>query len=397
MPGPSRSSSQPASAEDWQAAGFGIYLHWPFCAAKCPYCDFNSHVAAAIDQKRWARAYLSELARTAAETGPRVVATVFFGGGTPSLMAPETVSAVLERIRTLWPVANDLEVTLEANPTSVEAGRFGAFREAGVNRISMGIQSLDDSHLRALGRLHTAAEARAAFDLARRLFPRVSFDLIYARQHQSLDDWRAELGEALAMAVDHLSLYQLTIEEGTAFGDRHARGRLPGLPGEDLAADLYTLTQELCEAAGKPAYEVSNHAETGAESRHNLIYWRSGDWAGIGPGAQSRLTLGGTRWATDTPRAPGDWLARVERAGSGELPREALSSADLAAEHLMMGLRLAEGIELARQERLHAPLEEAAMARLEELGMVARRDGRLAATPRGRVVLDAVIRALLPG
>ncbi|MCX7644648.1 MAG: radical SAM family heme chaperone HemW [Rhodobacteraceae bacterium] len=386
----------PASAEDWQAAGFGIYLHWPFCAAKCPYCDFNSHVAGAVDQERWARAYLSELDRIAAETGPRTVATVFFGGGTPSLMAPETVSAVLERIRARWPVANDLEVTLEANPTSAEAGRFRAFREAGVNRISMGIQSLDDSHLRALGRRHTAAEARAAFDLARRLFPRVSFDLIYARQHQGLDAWRAELGEALAMAVDHLSLYQLTIEEGTAFGDRHARGRLPGLPGEDLAADLYALTQELCEAAGRPAYEVSNHAEPGAESRHNLIYWRSGDWAGIGPGAQGRLTLGGIRWATDTPRAPGDWLSRVERSGSGELPREALTPADRAAEHLMMGLRLAEGIDLARHERLHAPLAEGAMAGLEEIGMVARRDGRLAATPRGRAVLNAVIRALLP-
>jgi oxygen-independent coproporphyrinogen-3 oxidase len=387
----------PASVEDWQVAGFGIYLHWPFCAAKCPYCDFNSHVAAAIDQRRWARAYLAEIDRIAGETGPRTVSTVFFGGGTPSLMDPGTVAAVLERIRARWPVANDLEVTLEANPTSVESGRFRAYREAGVNRISMGIQSLDDAHLRALGRLHSAAEARAAFDVARRLFPRVSFDLIYARQHQTAEHWRAELGEALAMAVDHLSLYQLTIEEGTAFGERAARGRLPGLPDEDLAADLYALTQELCEVAGKPAYEVSNHAENGAESRHNLIYWRSGDWAGIGPGAQGRLTLDGVRWATDTPRAPGDWLARVERAGSGELPREALSAADRAAEHLMMGLRLAEGIDLDRQARLHAPLDAEAIDRLEDLGVVLRRGNRLIASSRGRAVLNAVIRELLPG
>lgn len=401
MPGRSRSSLRPASAEDpaadWQEAGFGIYLHWPFCAAKCPYCDFNSHVAATIDQGRWARAYLSEIDRIAAETGPRPVSTVFFGGGTPSLMAPETVAAVLERIRARWPAANDPEVTLEANPTSVEAGRFRAFRDAGVNRISMGIQSLDDSHLRALGRLHSAAEARAAFDVARGIFDRVSFDLIYARQHQTAEDWRRELSDALAMAVDHLSLYQLTIEEGTAFGDRAARGRLPGLPGEDLAADLYALTQELCDAAGKPAYEVSNHAENGAESRHNLIYWRSGDWAGIGPGAQGRLTLAGTRWATDTPRAPGDWLERVERAGHGELPRESLSPADRAAEHLMMGLRLSEGIDLDRHARLHAPLDGDALGRLEELGVTRRQGNRLIATPRGRAVLNAVIRELLPG
>lgn len=396
MPGPSRSSSQPASAEDWESAGFGVYLHWPFCAAKCPYCDFNSHVAATIDQGRWARAYLSEIDRIAAETGPRVVSSVFFGGGTPSLMAPETVAAVLERLRARWPAANDLEVSLEANPTSVEAGRFRAYRDAGVTRISIGIQSLDDDHLRALGRLHTAAEARAAFDVARDLFARVSVDLIYARQGQTADHWRHELSEALVMAVDHLSLYQLTIEEGTAFGDRAARGRLPGLPDEDLSADLYALTQDLCAAAGKPAYEVSNHAETGAESRHNLIYWRSGDWAGIGPGAQGRLTLGVTRWATDTPRAPAAWLTQVEALGHGELPREALGQADRAAEHLMMGLRLAEGIDLGRHEALSGvPLEPAALDRLVDLGMVRVENRRLRATAEGRAVLNAVIRDLL--
>ena len=397
MPGPSRSSSQPASADDWQAAGFGVYLHWPFCAAKCPYCDFNSHVSATIDQGRWARVYLSEIDRIAAETGPRVVSTVFFGGGTPSLMAPETVAAVLERLRAQWPVANDLEVTLEANPTSVDAGRFRAYRDAGVTRISMGIQSLDDDHLRALGRLHTVAEARAAFDVARGLFPRVSFDLIYARQGQTVDHWRRELSEALAMAVDHLSLYQLTIEAGTAFGDRAARGRLPGLPDEDLSADLYALTQDLCGEAGKPPYEVSNHAESGAESRHNLIYWRSGDWAGIGPGAQGRLTLDGTRWATDTPRAPGAWLAQVEALGHGELAREPLVQSDRAAEYLMMGLRLAEGIDLGRHEALSgAPLESAVLDRLAELGKVRVENGRLKATAEGRAVLNAVIRDLLP-
>lgn len=397
MPAPSRSSSRPASADDWEAAGFGLYLHWPFCAAKCPYCDFNSHVAAAIDQPRWTRAYLSEIDRIATETGPRILSTVFFGGGTPSLMAPETVAAVLDRIRMRWPVANDLEVTLEANPTSVEAGRFRGYRDAGVSRVSMGIQSLDDDHLRALGRLHTAAEARAAFDVARGCFPRVSFDLIYARQRQTADHWRQELTEALAMAVDHLSLYQLTIEEGTAFGDRAARGRLPGLPDEDLSADLYALTQDICAAAGKPAYEVSNHAEKGSESRHNLIYWQSGDWAGIGPGAQGRLTLAGTRWATDTPRAPGAWLEQVETQGQGELPRDAVSAEDRAGEYLMMGLRLTEGIDLARHEALGgAPLDGAAVARLTDLGMVVQEAGRLRATEAGRPVLNAVIRELLP-
>jgi oxygen-independent coproporphyrinogen-3 oxidase len=408
VPGPSRSSSRPASAEpapaadraadDWTAGGFGLYLHWPFCQSKCPYCDFNSHVAAAIDQARWQRAFLAEIDRVAAQTPGRVLHTVFFGGGTPSLMAPEVVAAVIERIRARWPVANDLEITLEANPTSAEAGRFRAYAAAGVSRLSMGIQSLDDAHLRALGRRHSAAEARAAFDIARAAFPRVSFDLIYARQDQRPEDWRRELSEALAMAVDHLSLYQLTIEEGTAFGDRFARGRLPGLPTHDDAADIYALTQELCDAAGLPAYEVSNHAGIGMESRHNLIYWRSGDWAGIGPGAQGRLTLAGRRWATDTPRAPQAWLSQVEARGSGELPRAALSAQDRATEHLMMGLRLTEGIDLARQARLAgAPPDEAAVRELEDLGMVARSGGRLAATPAGRMVLNAVIRALLPG
>ncbi len=395
--GPAEAASAAEAGEDWRAAGFGLYLHWPFCAARCPYCDFNSHVAAAIDTARWQRAYLAEIDRSAAETRGRVLSTVFLGGGTPSLMAPDLVAAILERIRARWPVANDLEVTLEANPTSAEAGRFRAYAAAGVNRLSMGVQALDDAGLRALGRRHTAAEARAAFEAARAVFPRVSFDLIYARQHQTPADWRRELGQALALAVDHLSLYQLTIEEGTAFGDRRARGRLPGLPDENRAAEMFEITQELCDAAGLPAYEVSNHAAAGSESRHNLIYWRSGDWAGIGPGAHGRLTLSGQRFATLTLRDPASWLAAVETAGSGECGRDPLSPADRAAEHLMMGLRLAEGIDLARHAALGgAPLDPGRLAGLAELGLIRTNGRRLAATQQGRAVLNALLRELLP-
>ena len=393
---PSPSWSPPLSDPDWQHGGFGLYIHWPFCQAKCPYCDFNSHVAAHIDQARWTRAYLAEIDRVARETPGRVLGSVFFGGGTPSLMAPETVAAILASVRAAWPMANDAEITLEANPTSVEAGRFRGFREAGVNRVSMGLQALNDADLRRLGRLHSAAEGRAAFEIARATFPRVSFDLIYARQHQDLAAWRAELAEALAMAADHLSLYQLTIEPDTAFGDRFARGRLPGLPADDAAADMYDLTQDLCAARGLPAYEVSNHAGDMAQSRHNLVYWRGGDYAGIGPGAHGRLTLGGRRWATDTPRAPGAWLDAVETTGSGETPREALSPEDHATEYLLMSLRLAEGTDLARFARLRgAPLEATRIAELAEAGLVRQRGDRLATTGDGRRVLNAVLRALL--
>ena len=381
-------------AEDWEEGGFGLYLHWPFCLAKCPYCDFNSHVSAQIDQTRWQSAYLSEIDRIAAETGPRTLRTVFFGGGTPSLMDPGLVDAILSRIRARWPVANDLEVTLEANPTSVESSRFRAYAQAGVNRLSMGIQALNDADLKALGRMHSAAEARAAFDIARAHFPRISFDLIYARQDQTPQGWRAELRQALDMAVDHLSLYQLTIEDGTAFGDRAARGKLRGLPPEDTAAEMFEITQELCDAAGKPAYEVSNHAETGSESRHNLIYWRYGDYAGIGPGAHGRLTLDGTRLATDTPKSPLGWLRQVETEGHGETPREAVPLKDQAAEYLMMGLRLAEGIDLPRFARLNG--SDLDTSRMEDLGMVTRDGTRLRCTPQGRMVLNAVLRDLLP-
>ncbi|WP_170430731.1 radical SAM family heme chaperone HemW [Ruegeria arenilitoris] len=382
-------------ADDWRNGGFGLYVHWPFCEAKCPYCDFNSHVSRNIDQKQWLNPYLSELRRSAAETPDRVLNTIFFGGGTPSLMEPDTVAAVIDEARALWRPANDMEITLEANPGSVEAGRFAAYRDAGVNRVSMGVQALNDEDLRRLGRIHTVAEARAAFDIARNCFDRVSFDLIYARQHQTLDAWRAELTEALSMAIDHLSLYQLTIEDGTAFGDRYAIGKLRGLPEDDSAADMYLATQEICEAHGLPAYEVSNHACPGAESQHNLIYWRYGDYVGIGPGAHGRITLNGRKLATETYLSPNAWLNAVEN-GSGEKERTALSPQDQANEYLMMGLRVAEGLDIDRFNALSdQALPQKKLSDLAELGMIEQTNGRLIATKDGRAVLNAVIRELL--
>ncbi|MCA0920279.1 radical SAM family heme chaperone HemW [Pseudooceanicola nanhaiensis] len=383
--------------EDWQNGGFGLYLHWPFCEAKCPYCDFNSHVVRHIDQRRWLDAYLSELDRSAALTPNRILRSVFFGGGTPSLMEPEVVAAILERIRRLWPQTNDIEVTLEANPGSVEAGRFRAYAQGGVNRVSLGVQALNDDDLRRLGRIHDVAQARTAFDIARSAFDRVSFDLIYARQDQTKDQWRAELSEALSMAVDHLSLYQLTIEQGTAFGDRYNRGKLRGLPDEDSGAEMFEITQELTEAAGMPAYEVSNHARAGAESRHNLIYWNYGDYIGIGPGAHGRLTLNGTRYATETVLAPGKWLELVE-SGQPAGPVRALEPLDQAEEFLMMGLRLTEGIDPERYHVLAgAPLPEAKTQYLSDIGMIRRDGSRLKTTKEGRLVLNAVISEYLGG
>lgn len=381
--------------DDWRNGGFGLYLHWPFCQSKCPYCDFNSHVAAKIDQQRWKRAYLAEIDRVAGETQGRVLQSVFFGGGTPSLMEPDLVAAILDRIRAAWPQTNDWEVTLEANPGSVEAGRFKGYAGAGVTRISMGIQALNDTDLRKLGRLHSVAEARAAFDVARKAFDRVSFDLIYARQDQSLASWRAELRDAIAMAADHLSLYQLTIEDGTAFGARFAMGGLKGLPDEDLSAEMYHLTQEICNEAGLPAYEVSNHAAPGKESRHNLIYWRGGDYVGIGPGAHGRLTLNGARWATETPRAPGEWLKRVEAGAPGELPRDFVPAAERALEYLMMGLRLTEGIDLTRYRTLaNSSLNINKINGLVDIGMLSITPQGIAPTANGRMVLNAIIREL---
>ena len=383
--------------EDWRHGGFGLYLHWPFCASKCPYCDFNSHVAASIDQDIWREAYLSELRRAAAETGGRVLNTVFFGGGTPSLMDPDLVAAILAEVRTLWPMANDPEITLEANPNSVDSGRFRAYGAAGVTRISMGVQALNDDDLRRLGRLHSVAEARRAFDIARSTFARVSFDLIYARQDQDLSGWRRELAEAAAMAVDHLSLYQLTIEEGTAFGARHAAGGLKGLPDDEIAADMYLATQDVLDRLGLPAYEISNHARPGAESRHNLIYWRYGDYLGIGPGAHGRLTLDGVRHATEAPRAPQDWLDSVRNRGSGELPRVPLSAEDCANEYILMALRLGEGADMERYESLAGrPLRMEAALRLQEMGLVELNGPRIAATAGGRIVLNAILRDIVP-
>ena len=380
--------------QDWREGGFALYLHWPFCAAKCPYCDFNSHVAAQIDQRRWLAAYRAEISRLAKETLGRILGSVFFGGGTPSLMAPETVAGVMEAVRAAWPMVNDPEVTLEANPTSVEAGRFAAYAEAGVNRLSMGAQALNDADLRRLGRMHTAADARAAFAIARKAFPRVSFDLIYARQDQTPADWAAELRRALGMAVDHLSLYQLTIEPGTAFGARHAAGGLKGLPDEDRAGDLWDVTQDICGAAGMPGYEVSNHARPGAESRHNLTYWRQGDWAAIGPGAHGRLTLPAGRIATEAHRAPAAWLEAVERHGTGDSLREALPLADQAVEYLLMGLRLSEGVSLPRLARLGWTPPPDALEELASLGLVETAGDRLRVTAAGRPLLNAVLRAL---
>ena len=376
-------------------AGFGLYIHWPFCQSKCPYCDFNSHVAERVDQTRWLKAYLAEIDRVGQQTTGLRLRSVFFGGGTPSLMDPETVFAILDRVRATWAVANDWEVTLEANPGSVEAGKFRTFRSAGVNRLSMGVQALNDTDLKRLGRLHTAAEAIAAFDVARSCYDRVSFDLIYARQDQTPDDWAQELTRALDMAVDHLSLYQLTVEDGTAFGDRHAKGGLKGLPDEDRSVALYEITQDLCEAAGLPAYEVSNHAGASAQSIHNLIYWRGGDYAGVGPGAHGRLTLDGRRWATEALRQPAAWLDAVENCGTGELPRDELASLARAQEYVLMSLRLAEGLDLARLNAISGlSLPRAALADLSALNLIATGSGRVVATPKGRMVLNSLIRKL---
>lgn len=383
--------------DDWRAGGFGVYVHWPFCAAKCPYCDFNSHVRAGIDAERWGRALAEEITRTARLVPGRRVDSIFFGGGTPSLMPPETTATIVEAIRAAWNVAPEAEVTLEANPTSVEAGRFRGYRDAGVNRLSLGVQALDDRDLRTLGRLHDATEARRAFELAQAIFPRTSFDLIYARQGQTVAEWKAELQEALAMASDHLSLYQLTIEPGTRFGDLAARRRLRGLPSEDVAASMYLATQEICAAAGMPAYEISNHARPGAEGRHNLVYWRYGDYAGIGPGAHGRLTVNGSRLAIEEKRAPEQWLATTEAASSRTVAGTEITGQEQAIEMTMMGLRLAEGIPLDRYAALAGnPLDPNAIGELAGLGLIsAPQQGYIAATVRGRAVLDAILRRLL--
>jgi len=374
------------------AAGFGVYVHWPFCASKCPYCDFNSHVRhGGIDEARFRAALLRELEHWAGLTAGRTVSSIFFGGGTPSLMSAATVGAILDAIARHWPIVLGAEITLEANPSSVEAARFRGYRDAGVNRVSLGVQSLDDGVLRTLGRLHTADEALAAIEVARRTFQRFSFDLIYARPGQTLEAWRNELAEAVARADEHLSLYQLTIEPATPFAELYARGRLK-MPEGETARAFYDLTQELTEAAGLPAYEVSNHAAPGAACRHNLLYWRYGEYAGVGPGAHGRAVIGDLRQATATERNPERWATLVEQRGHGLAETMALSPAEEADEALLMGLRLAEGLDLDRLAAMtgYAP-RAPALTDLVRLGLIERHGHRIAATAAGRIVLDQVV------
>ena len=372
---------------------FGVYVHWPFCLSKCPYCDFNSHVRhGGVDEVRFLRAYETEIAATAARAPDRTVSTIFFGGGTPSLMQPSSVQTILDCIAEHWSVAPDVEVTLEANPTSVEANRFRGFRTAGVNRVSLGVQSLDDAALKELGRLHSAQEALDAVAIARSIFDRYSFDLIYARPQQSRDAWATELKRAVVEAAEHLSLYQLTIEPDTPFFGLHKAGKLP-VPDEDLARDLYDLTQEICADADLPAYEISNHARPGAECRHNLVYWRGQDYAGVGPGAHGRLTIDGRRVATETEKRPEAWLMRVETNRTGVTVSEKLTAGETADEYLLMGLRLAEGIDLDRYNTLSGrTLDPKRISILREEGAVeTTADGRLRVTQSGFPLLDAVV------
>ncbi|MCA1953012.1 MAG: radical SAM family heme chaperone HemW [Hyphomicrobiales bacterium] len=374
-------------------AGFGVYIHWPFCQAKCPYCDFNSHVRrAGIDEARYVAAFAREIAHMAALAPGRTVGSVFFGGGTPSLMKPATVGAILDAIGRHWPIAADCEVTLEANPTSVEAGRFAGYRAAGVNRVSLGVQSLVEADLKALGRLHTVGEALVAVGIAAKLFERFSFDLIYARPGQTPDAWREELVEALAHAPTHLSLYQLTIEPGTAYAALHAAGKLH-VPDADRARELYDVTQDICSKFGMPAYEVSNHARPGEECRHNLLYWRYGEYAGIGPGAHGRLVTARGRRAFVSERAPEAWLDYVERDGHGIVTEEVLAREDEADEFLLMGLRLREGIDPKRFEALAGRrFDHARVADLAREGLIETcPDGRLRVAPAGFPVLDAIV------
>jgi len=375
-----------------------VYIHWPFCRSKCPYCDFNSHVREAIDAARWTRALVADLDRQAALAPDRQVASIFFGGGTPSLMPPDTVAALLERVTALWPVADDLEITLEANPNSAEAERFAGFAAAGVNRLSLGIQSLDPEALRFLGRGHDRDEAIAAIRLARATFPRYSFDLIYARPGQRAAAWEGELDEALSLAGEHLSLYQLTIEPGTGFAARAARGEL-AIPDEETGAALFEATQQRLAAAGLPAYEISNHARPGAECRHNLAYWRYEDYLGIGPGAHGRVTRGGGKIATRQRRTPEAWLAAVEESGTAIDEETPIARAEAVEEMVMMGLRLVEGVARDRLETLAGRTVEelfaGALPRLVEGGFLILDSERLAATAAGRQRLNAVLGALL--
>ena len=374
---------------------FGIYVHWPFCKAKCPYCDFNSHVRhEGVDARSFAKALGTELTWFAARTPGRTVTSIFFGGGTPSLMPPEAVGHVLETIASLWSVSPDVEITLEANPTSIEAENFRGYRAAGVNRVSVGVQALNDEDLKALGRQHSSEEAIAAFRLAAKIFPRVSFDMIYARPNQTPEQWRAELTRALAEQQGHMSLYQLTIEPGTAYFDLYERGRLV-TPTDDRAADLYDLTQELTEKAGLPTYDISNHARPGQESRHNLLYWRYGEYAGVGPGAHSRLADGENRRALIAERHPETWRELLRTQGHGMVSDSVVPPVDQASEYLLMGMRIAEGIDMDRYAALAGrEIDSSKLAGMKSMGLIKRNGQQLMATADGRKLLNAVIAEL---
>lgn len=382
--------------KNWQRAGFGLYIHWPFCQSKCPYCDFNSHVSSNIDQEAWTEAYLSEISNNYHFSSEKVLNTVFFGGGTPSLMPSKTIETIITHILSLWKTSNQLEITLEANPTSIDVSRFKEYRSAGVNRVSVGVQSLDDTSLKYLGRLHTGKDAIIAVQTAQSIFDRVSFDLIYARQNQTIKSWEQELLSALSLGTNHMSLYQLTIEDGTVFGDRAKIGKLPGLPSEDLSADMYTLTQEIMSSNRLPLYEVSNHAFPGEESRHNLIYWRGGDFIGIGPGAHGRYYQGPKRKATVMTKNPNKWLSQIKRLGHGAEPSTVLSKSDEALEYLMMSARLVEGTDLRFLEALDLNLLNYNNIKgLTKLGLIFVKNERMVVTPEGRPVLNSVLSELI--
>jgi putative oxygen-independent coproporphyrinogen III oxidase len=374
---------------------FGIYIHWPFCKAKCPYCDFNSHVRhQAVDTMSFAQGLVSELQWFENATQGRTVTSIFFGGGTPSLMHPADVAAVLDEIARLWSVSSHVEITMEANPTSVEAENFRGYRSAGVNRVSVGVQALNQNDLTSLGRQHTPAEALKAFRLAAQVFPRVSFDLIYSRPGQTLATWREELTRALGEQQGHMSLYQLTIEPGTAYFDLYARGSLV-VPSEDQATDMFELTQELTEKAGLAAYEVSNHAKAGQESHHNLLYWRYGEYVGVGPGAHARIGGAENRRAIAMEKYPETWRALVAERGQGIVEDVNVSLKEQASEYLIMGLRISEGIDLARYEKLNGQTMDAKkIAGLKSLGLIRQQGDRLMATQQGRALLNALISEL---
>lgn len=375
--------------------GFGVYIHWPFCLSKCPYCDFNSHVMRDVPEDAYVDSIIRELTYFRELSGPRTLTSLFFGGGTPSLMTPQAVARLIDAVAGLWHMPQGTEISMEANPTSVETAYLKAYKSGGVNRISLGVQALSDDDLRFLGRLHSVGEALQAVKLARGVFERVSFDLIYARPAQTPAAWRRELEEAISYAADHLSLYQLTIEPGTAFEKLFEAGSLLP-PSADDAATLYEVTQEVCAKAGFGAYEVSNHAKPGAECRHNLVYWRYGDYVGAGPGAHGRLSVEGKKIATETERLPSRWQAAVMRAGHGLTRMEEIASAEQGDELMMMGLRLSEGVPLARYEKLSGQIiEEKRLTLLEKDGLITRRGGQLYATARGRMVLDKLLGELL--